>query len=251
MKKHIPNMLTCCNLISGCIATSFALYNEYNLALSFIIIGAVFDFFDGFVARLLHVSSPIGKELDSLADCITFGFAPASLVFCLLNVFFADIDPGIIVFGTLFKPMDVVPYIAFLIAAFSGLRLAKFNVDERQATTFIGLPTPANALFWSSLCYILNNGDYIYPDPMNGLITLAALGLSCWLLVCEIPMFALKFKTYGLKGNELRYAFIAVSGILLLWQGWGGFSLVVILYVLISVCKHLFGTDIAEEQARS
>ena len=152
MKKHIPNMITCCNLISGCIATYWAFQSAFELALLFIIIGAVFDFFDGMTARLLHVSSPIGKELDSLADDITFGFAPSAIIFRLLQDMCTNMfEPSII--------GDVLPYAAFVMAAFSALRLAKFNLDERQAMGFIGLPTPANALFWGSL--IVGAGDFL------------------------------------------------------------------------------------------
>ena len=145
MKKHIPNTITCLNLISGCIATYWAFQGDYELALLFIVIGAVFDFFDGMVARLLHVSSPIGKELDSLADDITFGFAPSAIVFDFLCKFHTH--------------LFFIPFLAFIMAAFSALRLAKFNLDERQALGFIGLPTPANALFWGAL--IVGLGDQI------------------------------------------------------------------------------------------
>ena len=139
IKKHIPNTITCCNLVSGCIATSFAFGGNPEMALLWIIIGAVFDFFDGMSARLLHVSSPIGKELDSLADDVTFGVAPATIVFSQL---FVMEYPGFL------EPLRPwLPYAAFIIAAFSALRLAKFNLDERQTTSFIGVPTPANALF--------------------------------------------------------------------------------------------------------
>src|SRR3712207_2181018 len=133
--KHIPNTITCCNLISGCIATAYAFFGDVKVALMFIILGAVFDFFDGMVARLLHVSSPIGKELDSLADDITFGVAPSSILFYVLCV----ID-----YPSFLEPYrHILPYFAYLMAAFSALRLAKFNLDERQTTSFIGLPTPA------------------------------------------------------------------------------------------------------------
>ena len=137
-KKHIPNTITCLNLISGCIATYWAFQGDYRMALLFIVIGAVFDFFDGMVARLLHVSSPIGKELDSLADDITFGFAPSAIIFSYLSQFSI-------------LHSQLMPFMAFIMAAFSALRLAKFNLDERQALGFIGLPTPANALFWGAL----------------------------------------------------------------------------------------------------
>ncbi len=219
--KHLPNAITCCNLICGCIATGFALQPDYGTALAFIIAGAVFDFFDGFTARLLKVSSPVGKELDSLADDITFGFAPAAVVFSLLG----ETTAG--AFG------PYLAYAAFLIAAFSALRLAKFNLDPRQSTTFIGLPTPANALFWAALATGMH--DQMAQLPYAPALLLAGIALSCWLLVCEIPMFALKFKNYGWRGNEIRYGFILVSGALLGLLGWTGFSLIIVLYVIVSV----------------
>ncbi len=225
LKKHFPNALTCCNAVSGCIATGFALQGAYGWAMAFIVIGAVFDFFDGFAARLLGVSSPIGKELDSLADCITFGFAPAAIVFSLLGEVelpFAGETVRI-----------VVPYFAYLIAAFSALRLAKFNLDTRQTTTFIGMPTPANALFWSALA--VGCGDAITACPYSFYLLALGIVLSCALLVCEIPMFALKFKTFRWADNRLRYLFILASAVLLLVMGWEGFSAVIVLYVVLSL----------------
>lgn len=192
IKKHIPNTITCCNLISGCIATYWAFCGNYEMALLFIIIGAVFDFFDGMSARLLGVSSPIGKELDSLADDITFGFAPSAIIFSYLCTFHIHL---------LF-----VPFLAFVMAAFSALRLAKFNLDERQALGFIGLPTPANALFWGAL--IVGAGDWISTLPYAPYLILLGTFISCYLLIAEIPMFALKFKHWGWKGNEIKYIFI-------------------------------------------
>ena len=192
MKKHIPNTITCLNLISGCVATYFAFLSDYRMALLFIVIGAVFDFFNGMSARLLHVSSPIGKELDSLADDITFGFAPSALVFSFLSSYHVHL---------LF-----VPFLAFVMAAFSALRLAKFNLDERQALGFIGLPTPANALFWGSL--IVSAGDWLQSSPYLYYGVVCGIFISSYLLVSEIPMFALKFKTWGWKGNEVKYIFL-------------------------------------------
>lgn len=220
LKKHIPNTITCCNLISGCIATYWAFQGNYELALLFIVIGAVFDFFDGMSARLLHVSSPIGKELDSLADDITFGFAPSAIVFDYL------------------KPeTELPPFLVFVMAAFSALRLAKFNLDERQALGFIGLPTPANALFWGSL--IVGAGDWMKSAPVIStnlsLIILAGIFISCWLLIAEIPMFALKFKTWGWKGNEVKYIFLLTSIVMLTFLGVSGLAAVIAWYILLSV----------------
>ena len=220
MKKHIPNAITCCNLISGCIATYWAFQGDYRLALLFIVIGAVFDFFDGMTARLLHVSSPIGKELDSLADDITFGFAPSAIVFSFLSPLTTQLSP-------------YIPYLAFVMAAFAALRLAKFNRDERQALGFIGLPTPANALFWGSL--IVGAGQYIAPLPYTAYIILIGTFVSCFLLISEIPMFALKFKSWGWKGNEVKYIFLLTCIPLLLFFGISGLSVIIAWYVVLSI----------------
>lgn len=246
MKKHIPNTLTCCNLFSGCIATLFAFQANYETAFCFIIIGAVFDFFDGFAARLLHVSSNIGKELDSLADNITFGFAPAAIVFSLLKEFLSVCSAENASLGC---PLtEYLPFLAFLMAAFSGIRLAKFNVDERQTTTFIGLPTPANALFWASLSVAIKNNFEALSTSWTVPMMIVGVVISCWLLVCEIPMFALKFKSFALKDNVIRYGFIAMSIFLLLALGWVGFSAIIVLYVLTSIANNVIGTKIAKEE---
>jgi len=219
VKKHIPNTITCCNLISGCIATYYALLGDAQTALLFIILGAVFDFFDGMSARLLGVSSPIGKELDSLADDITFGFAPSAIVFSYLCTFHIHIPS--------------IPFLAFIMAAFSALRLAKFNLDERQALGFIGLPTPANALFWGSLIVGLQDYNIVF----GGLEWIILIGtfISCYLLVAEIPMFALKFKHWGWKGNEIKYIFILTCIPLLLILGICGFAAIIAWYVILSI----------------
>ena len=223
LKRHIPNTITCCNLISGCIATYFAFCGQFWEALIFIIVGAVFDFFDGMSARLLGVSSPIGKELDSLADNITFGLAPSAIIFKEL---------------TLLAPHEwswhgAEPFLAFVMAAFSALRLAKFNLDERQSLGFIGLPTPANALFWGAL--IAGMGDTLASLPYASWAILAASFVSCWLLVCEIPMFALKFKTWGWQGNEVKYVFVLTCIPLILLLGVKGIAACIAWYVLLSV----------------
>ena len=234
MKKHIPNTITCLNLISGCIATYYAFQADYSMALLFIVIGAVFDFFDGMSARLLHVSSPTGKELDSLADCITFGFAPSAIVFSFLNS------------QSLIGNCQLVPYLAFIMAAFSALRLAKFNLDERQALGFIGLPTPANALFWGSLVWSFDFQrwfePYLIPDFWF-YIVLMLIPVSSFLLVSEIPMFALKFKTWGWKSNEVKYIFLLTCIPLLLLLGISGLAAIIAWYVILSAIHSHFMTD--------
>ena len=233
LKKHIPNTITCCNLISGCIATWFAFQADYQMALLFIVIGAVFDFFDGMSARLLHVSSPIGKELDSLADDITFGFAPSAIVFSFLKESCAVANSQLSTLNS-----QLLPFLAFIMAAFSALRLAKFNLDERQALGFIGLPTPANALFWGSL--IVGLGDQIATMPYAFWLILLGTFISSYLLVSEVPMFALKFKTWGWKGNEVKYIFLLTCIPLLLLLGISGLAAIIAWYVILSLIHDKF-----------
>ena len=229
MKKHIPNTITCCNLVSGCIATTFAFSGDMTMALSWIVMGAVFDFFDGMSARLLGVSSPIGKELDSLADDVTFGVAPATMLFSELSV----MD-----YPALLEPYrNYVPFLAFVMAAFSALRLAKFNLDERQTMGFIGLPTPANALAWGSL--LVGSHQLLESSRIWLPILLAGMLLSCWLLVCEIPMFALKFKHWGWSGNEVRYIFLLSCVPVLLVGGISGIFVIILWYIVLSACVDL------------
>lgn len=202
VKNHIPNAITCCNLFSGCVACVMAFTGKFELAMLFIVLGAVFDFFDGMVARLLGVSSPLGVQMDSLADDITFGLAPATVIFSFMKS--ALVYPAFL--GTF---AGVLPYFAFLIAVFSACRLAKFNIDTRQTTSFIGLPTPANALFWSSL--IVGGKEWLLGLEHAWALILGLIFLFSYFLVSEIPMFSMKFKNLSWKSNKRRYTFLAVS----------------------------------------
>ncbi len=198
---------------------------EYDMAILFIIIGAVFDFFDGMLARLLSVSGPMGKELDSLADDITFGFAPSAIVFSLLK----EVD-----YPEFLLPIsDIVPYFAFIIAVFSALRLGKFNIDPRQSSSFIGLPTPANALFWGSL--VVGGHDFLISHSFNALYLIILIIFMSWLLISEIPMFSLKFKSLSWKKNKISYIFLIISIPLLLFLGISGFAAVILWYIILSV----------------
>lgn len=227
-KKHIPNAITCCNLLSGCISCVMAMEGNFVLALTFIVLGAVFDFFDGMVARLLKVSSPLGVQIDSLADDITFGFAPSFMVFTYMQR---------LTFPEYLAPVaEILPFTPFLISAFSALRLAKFNIDKRQTTTFIGLPTPANALFWASL--VVGYGTFISRLNYGWLLMLGLIALSCYLLVAEIPMFSMKIKYLAWRANKIRYSFLIVSAPMLL-LGVGAAVPIISLYVAISVVKTL------------
>ena len=224
IKKHIPNSLTCCNLMCGCMATGAAFYGNYRWAIVMIVVGAVFDFFDGMVARLLHVSSPIGKELDSLADVVTFGVAPSAILFHLFHR---------VHYPEFIQPIeDFLPYTAFLMAAFSALRLAKFNLDERQTSSFIGLPTPANALFWGSL--VVGQHAFLVSLKFNAVFLFLFMLLSCMLLVAEIPLFALKFKDLSWQNNSIKYIFL-VGCLAFLPLGVSSIAAMIVWYVLLSI----------------
>lgn len=229
IKGLIPNTLTCCNLISGCIATMFAFQQAYQLALLWIIIGAVFDFFDGMSARALHVASNIGKELDSLADDITFGFAPSAMVYSLLTQM---LYPDYLAFAE-----SWLPFVAFFMAALSGVRLAKFNLDTRQALTFIGLPTPANALFWGAL--IASFGDEIITRSWLVPVIIMGVILFSLFLIAEIPLFALKFKDYSWKNNRIKYVFLLGCIVLLALMGEKGLSLCIAWYIVLALVVFL------------
>lgn len=189
MKKHIPNIITCGNLLSGALAVVVASYGLAHLALLFILLGALFDFFDGMVARLLNVSQEIGKELDSLADNITFGLAPTITLFIYLTSY-----------------IDWWALIVLLMAPFSALRLAKFNLDKRQTESFIGLATPANAIFWASLVAYLTIMEY--QSMWLSIVLIIYCLFSCWLLVAELPFFSLKFHNLTWAENKTKYIFL-------------------------------------------
>lgn len=223
--RHIPNMVTCCNLFSGCIAAVMAFQSNYEAAILFIILGAVFDFFDGMLARLLNVSGPLGKELDSLADDITFGFAPSAIVFSLFKeVQYPEFMSGI---------TEYFPYTAFIIAAFSALRLGKFNIDPRQSSSFIGLPTPANALFWGSL--VVGAHSFLVSDSFNAIYLFILVNLMSYLLVAELPMFSLKFKNLSWRDNKVSYIFLLICIPLLAVFRISGFAAIILWYILWSL----------------
>ncbi|KAA6438680.1 CDP-diacylglycerol--serine O-phosphatidyltransferase [Dyadobacter flavalbus] len=227
IRRNIPNALTCGNLLCGCVGVVEAFHN--NLLLSCVLIGValIFDFLDGFLARLLHASSPIGKDLDSLADMVTFGLLPSVIVYQLLMQSIPDL------FG-IWKA-----YLSFIIAIFSAIRLAKFNNDPRQSDSFIGVPTPANAMLIASLPLIVHTHDEIWKDIIvntNNLLILSVV--MSYLLVMEMPLIALKFKHFGWKGNEARFLLIILTIVLLLTLKILAVPAVIILYILLSVADN-------------
>ena len=225
IKKHIPNTITCFNLFSGTIAVSFAFEGNLLFATLFILLSAVFDFLDGFLARLLGAYSELGKQLDSLADLVSFGLAPSVIVFSLFKEFPYP--------EAMFDYAFLFPYTGFFIVVFSALRLAKFNIDESQTTSFRGLPTPANAILIGGIA--LSQFSF-WTIPVVGLYLLLALVcVSCFLLVSPLPMFSLKMKGFSIANNKVQYTFLLLSLVLLVAFFFFGFALSICLYILMSV----------------
>lgn len=236
---NLPNIITCCNVICGCIAVFFGLQGDMDFACLCIILGAVFDFFDGMTARALHISSPVGKELDSLADMVSFGLAPTVLAYQIGNTFCGS--------------SALLFFCCAFMAAFSALRLAKFNCDERQSLSFIGLPTPANAIFWIGLSYVvrlLTDSSFAQSNATAciALLMILLLAMSI-LLISELPMFSLKLKPghNGFAENKTRYIFLALVAIILICSGFLGLEYlfasaapIILIYIILSIIDVLF-----------
>ena len=227
MKRHVPNFITCLNLFSGCVGIVFAFQGELVIAGYAILVAAILDFFDGMVARLLKAHSEIGKELDSLADVVSFGVLPSVIIY---QLFLQSPQVGNI--------SQYLNFSAFLIAIFSALRLAKFNIDERQAENFIGLPTPANALLIASLPMILAQGNWFFSAYILNpfFLFIFSLGMSI-LLVTEIPLISLKFKNLKINDNLFRYILVVSGIVLILIFKFAAVPLIVFIYILLSLIQ--------------
>ena len=242
IKRHIPNLITLLNLFSGSLAVIFAVKGNLVLAAIFVAAGIFFDFFDGLAARLLDVKSEVGLQLDSLADVVTSGVVPGIVIYQLLTKALPasgglGSDWNSSVFDIQIKPFALIGLLIILASAY---RLAKFNVDERQTDSFIGLPTPANALLILSLPLILTYqpGPFISSLLLNEWFLVALTLISCYLLNAELPLFALKFSNWGFRENKMRYFFIATCLILIVIFQFIAIPLILLLYVLLSIISN-------------
>lgn len=224
IKKHIPNLLTCCNLACGCFGIVFCLEGRETPAAYFVWVAAGFDFLDGFAARMLKVSSPIGKELDSLADMVSFGLLPSLVMYKMLST------------STL---IPWLPFASFLIAICAALRLATFNVDETQTNSFKGLNTPANTLFITSLPLVSWAGNWLQTDWVLVAITI----VFSWLMVSPIRFFAFKFKNFTWRDNKVRFTFLAIAVLLLALLQINAIPIIILLYIVSSLVEVALGFD--------
>ena len=228
MKNIIPHVITSANLLCGCLAITQIAEGNFLVASLLVLLGAFFDFFDGLAARALNVGSELGAQLDSLADMVTFGLVPAYLAFEWLN----QID------------YSIYNYLAFLIAIFSAVRLAKFNIDDRQTTSFIGVPTPANALFWISIPLIywqVENDihfirvDFMLPAFDSFFFIISAILVFSYLLIAKLPLLALKFKNLNWNSNQFRFLLIGISVVLFTLFLFAAIPFILLLYLILSI----------------
>ena len=258
IKRNIPNAITCGNLLCGCLAIVKSFEGNLVWAAYLVGIAAVLDFFDGFTARMLKVSSPIGKDLDSLADMVTFGVVPGIVMFQMVNFSMAGAIGTHTAFNFIKFYQDAptfLPYMAFIIPVFSAIRLAKFNNDLRQSESFIGFPTPANAIMICSfpLVYMYRleqlifnpaifstiKSDFIFDCFINPYTLIVISIVLSLLLVSELPLFSLKFKHFKWKGNEIRFVFLLSAITLLVLLKFVGIPLIIVLYILLSLISNI------------
>ncbi|KAF2325970.1 CDP-alcohol phosphatidyltransferase family protein [Flavobacterium nitrogenifigens] len=231
IKKHIPNLITLINLFCGCVAIVFVSENNYLMAFYMVCLGIFFDFFDGFFARLFKVSSPLGLQLDSLADMVTSGVTPGYVMYSMfLNS------------GHELGTNPAIAFLGFIITLGSCYRLANFNIDTRQTDSFIGLPTPANALFILSLPLVISFSDSLMVLEIltNQWVLLVITLCSAYILNAEIPLFALKIKKFSFKENALQIVFLIISVLMIVFLQYIAIPLIIAFYVLLSIINNLF-----------
>ena len=232
MLKQLPNALTACNLVCGCLGIIQCFNGNLELSAIFILVAAVFDFFDGFVARAVKANSAMGKELDSLADCVSFGALPAFILYHLMLQ-----STNLAQAGTWWV------YSGLLIAVFSALRLAKFNIDTRQTDSFIGVPTPADAMLIGSFPYLINQKTFFEPFLTNVYVLAGIAVVMSYLMIAELPLLALKFKDFSWDKNSYVYALLLGSVVLLGLLQISAVPIILVLYILLSVIKNMQTTE--------
>jgi CDP-diacylglycerol--serine O-phosphatidyltransferase len=239
----VPNAITSLNLVCGSLAVFFAVDGQLGWAAVFILMAAVFDFMDGFAARLLHAYSAIGKELDSLADLVSFGLAPAAMIFTMIELTFFGKNQPIHEIQASWSQW-ILLYSSLVVPVAGAFRLAKFNTDDRQSESFLGMPIPANAIFFASLGLILDLGtnETVKSIILNKNVLMSCIFICSFLMVSELPMFSMKFKNLKLKENGIRFLFLGVTLLMLVTLQIYALPLIITWYVLLSVISYLSTT---------
>ena len=243
MKRHLPNLITLLNLACGTVAIVLTLEGQWRWAVYLVLAAAVFDFLDGFVARMLKAYSETGKHLDSLADMVSFGVLPAVFIYTLFKNFFLN-QP--VEAGKFYTQLQwIVLASVLLVPAFSAIRLARFNSEEDQGSFFYGLPTPAHALFWTGIFWQIMQSGSLFGSPLNLFFMWAIMLIMAFHMILPIPMYSLKFEHFRLRGNLIRYLLLLLSVVILASIGWGGLPLVILVYILLSLLNLLLARRVS------
>jgi CDP-diacylglycerol---serine O-phosphatidyltransferase len=243
MKVHLPNFITLLNLACGTVAIVLALEGQWQWAVYLVLAASVFDFLDGFTARLLKAHSETGKQLDSLADMVTFGVVPAVFIYILFKELFLNLSDEA---GAFYSQLQWVVLLSILIVpAFSAIRLARFNSEEDHGTFFHGLPTPAHTLFWTGIFWQFMQSGTLFGTPLNMFFMWAIMFIMAFHMILPVPMYSLKFEHFRLRGNLIRYLLLFLAVGILLLSGLGGMSLVILVYILFSLMNLLLARRVS------
>ena len=243
MKRHLPNLITLLNLACGTVAIVFTLEGQWRWAVYLVLAAAVFDFLDGFTARMLKAYSAIGKQLDSLADMVSFGVLPAGFIYTLFRNLFQHQPADA---GAFYNHLQWVVLVSvLLVPAFSAIRLARFNTEEDQGAFFYGLPTPAHTLFWTGIFWQFMQSGTLFGTPLNLFLMWAIMLIMAFHLILPVPMYSLKFEHFRLKGNLIRYLLLLLAVVILVLSGLGGLSLVILVYMLFSLLNILLAKRVS------
>jgi len=234
MIRHLPNLITLLNLVSGGAALYMVLGNKPAPALAFLLASVVFDFLDGLVARILKATSEIGKQLDSLSDQVSFGLVPSAMIFMIMKMVIAPGDPDLI--GDIPLIYKVMFFSVLFVPVFSAIRLARFNLQP-STEFFLGLPTPAFALFWTGIYYDYMYNQAIFGQSINAWFLWGVMILMAFMMIVPVPMLTLKFKDFEILPNFTRYLLILLSVVIIVFTGVSGLPLVILTYILLSLLK--------------
>lgn len=239
MKRHIPNLFTLLNLACGTVAIVLTLEGQWQWAVYLVLVAALFDFLDGFAARILNAYSETGKQLDSLADMVTFGVLPAVFIYTIFKSISLNQDVTASLHWFMLGSVVIVP-------AFSAIRLARFSADEADEPFFSGLPTPAHTLFWTGIFWQFMQDGLLFGTPLNHFFLWAIMFIMAFHMILPVPMYTLKFKNFQFRGNLIRYLILASAVLILLLTGLSGLSLVILTYILLSLLNLLLQTRVSK-----